>query len=298
MAAVNYATQYQQALQQVFKVGLQFGDLYDTPNNNLVKWVNAKTIQVPNISTGGYVDVNRDSTPGTFSRNVDNNWLSFTLSHDREFKTLVDPNDIDESNMALTIANITQVFNTESKVPEMDKYMASKLYSQFTANGGTLDTTVLSTSNILTVFDTFMQNMDEAEVPQDGRILYVTPAVNTLLKNASAIVRQLQVAGTAGADVSRSVRSLDEVTIKIVPSSRMKSLYVFTNGAVADAAAKQINMILIHPLTIFAPQKYEFVSLDQPTAVTGGKWVYYERKYWDVFAINKKIGGIQINSAL
>lgn len=297
MAAINYATQYQQALQQVFKVGLQFEALYNTPNNSLVKWVSAKTIQVPNISTGGYTDTNRDST-GSFSRNVDNNWIPFTLGHDREFKTLIDPNDIDESNMALTIANITQVFNTEQKVPEMDKYMASKLYSQFTANGGVLDTTVLSTANVLTIFDTFMQNMDEAEVPQDGRILYVTPVVNNLLKNATAIVRQLQV-GAGGSDaVGRVVRSLDEVTIKIVPSVRMKSLYLFSaGGSAADPTAKQINMILIHPATIFSPQKYEFVSLDQPTAVTGGKWLYYERKYWDVFVINKKVGGIQINSA-
>jgi hypothetical protein len=299
MAAVNYATQYQQALQQVFKVGLQFTDLYDTPNNNLVKWVSAKSIQVPNISTGGYTDVNRDTTSASWSRNVDNNWIPFTLSHDREFKTLIDPQDIDESNMALTIANITQVFNTESKIPEMDKYMASKLYSQLTANGGTLDNTVLDTTNILTVFDSFMEAMDDGEVPQDGRILYVTPQVNTLLKTAQAIVRRIDLNGGGDSGtISRSIRSLDEVTIIVVPSTRMKSLYDFSaGGAAVDAAAKQINMIMIHPLTLFSPQKYEFVSLDQPTAVTGGKWLYYERKYWDVFLINKKIAGVKINAS-
>lgn len=297
MAAVNYATQYQQALQQVFKVGLRFTDMYDTPNNNLVKWVNSKTIQVPNISVQGYTDVNRDGIT-SFSRKVDNDWLPFTLGHDREFSTLVDPNDIDESNMALTIANITQVFNTEQKIPEMDAYMASKLYSQYTSNGGTPDVTVLTTANVLTIFDQFMQEMDEGEVPLDGRILYVTPVVNTLLKSADQIQRRIDLNG--GGDtgtISRSIRSLDEVTIVVVPSTRMKSLYNFTNGAVADGTAKQINMILIHPLTAFAPQKYEFVSLDQPTAKTGGKWLYYERKYWDVFLITKKLPGVQMNTS-
>lgn len=296
MATLNYASQYAAALQQVFKVGLRFADLYNTPNNNLVKWTSAKTIQVPNIATGGYVDVNRDQI-STFSRKVDNSWIPYTLTHDREFSTLVDPADIDETNMALTIANITQVFNKEQKIPEMDKYMASKLLAGFVAAGGTVDTTALTTANVLTIFDQMMQNMDEAEVPTEGRILYVTPAVNTLLKNATAIQRQLQITG-GSSDINRSVRSLDEVTLVTVPSSRMMSLYNFTSGAVADGTAKQINMILIHPEALFAPQKYEFVSLDEPTAKTGGKWLYYERKYWDVFVNVKKKDGIQINRAV
>ncbi|HWI50260.1 MAG TPA: capsid protein, partial [Rummeliibacillus sp.] len=267
------------------------------PNNNLVQWVNAKTIQVPNISTGGYIDVNRDAVTN-FTRRVDNNYTPYTLTHDREFSTLVDPANIDETNMAVTIKNITNVFNTEQKIPEMDKYMISKLLADYVAAGGVADTTALTTANILSTFDSYMEALDDAEVPTEGRILYVTPQTNTMLKNATAISRQLDITGTSGNNVTRSVRSLDEVTIVIVPSSRMKSLYVFTDGAVADAAAKQINMVLIHPTVLFAPQKYEFVSLDEPTAKTGGKWLYYERKYWDVFVIGQKKAGIKINRAV
>lgn len=296
MATLNYASQYQTALQQVFREGLKYDSLYNTPNNSLVQWVNAKTIQVPSITTGGFVDVNRDVVTN-FTRRVDNNWTPYTLTHDREFSTLVDPVNIDETNMAITISNITRVFNTEHKIPEMDKYMASKLLADFVAAGGVVDTTALTTANILSKFDAYMEAQDDAEVPTEGRILYVTPQVNTLLKNATALQRSMDITGTAGA-ANRSIRSLDEVTIKIVPSSRMKSLYVFTDGAVADGAAKQINMILIHPSTIYAPQKYEFVSLDEPTAKTGGKWLYYERKYWDVFVIGQKKAGIQINRTL
>lgn len=298
MAVLNYAQQYQTALQQVFKVGLRFDSLYNSPNNNLVKWVNAKTIQVPNIATGGYIDVNRDSVTN-FTRRVDNSWKAYTLAHDREFSTLVDPMDIDQTNMAVTIAHITQVFNTEQKIPEMDKYMASKLLSEYVAAGGVADTTALTTANILSTFDSYMEALDEAEVPTDGRVLYVTPQVNTLLKNGTAIQRMLEVTGAdATGNVKRSVRSLDEVTIIVVPSNRMKSLYNFTDGAVTDAAAKQINMILIHPSVLFSPQKYEFVSLDEPTAKTGGKWLYYERKYWDIFVITQKYTGIKINRVL
>lgn len=293
MAVLNYAEQYQQALQQVFTSELRFTELYNTPNNSLVKWVNAKTIQVPNIATGGFTDVDRDVV-GSFTRRVDNNLVPYTLEHDREFKTLVDPVDVDETNMAVTISNITQVFNTEHKIPEMDKYAASKVLAEYVAAGGVSDTTALTTADVLSKFDTFMEEMDDAEVPTEGRILYLTPKMNTLIKNAANIQRQLDVRGT-GDGLNRSVRSLDEVKIKVVPSSRMKSLYVFTDGAVADVAAKQINMLLIHPAVLYAPQRYEFVSLDEPSAKTGGKWLYYERKYWDLFLITIKKDGVKIN---
>lgn len=293
MAALNYAELYTQGLQQKYSDGLFFSELYMTSNNNQIRWVNAKTIQIPRIDVTGMVDVDRDSI-GDFTREVDNSWETKTLQHDREFRTLVDPVDVDETNMAVTIANITRVFNDEQKLPEMDKYLASKLFAEFEQYGGVADETVLDVNNALQVFDQLMEQMDEAEVPQEGRLLYVTPAVYTLLKNAEQIQRQLQVTSNTGT-VNRGVRSLDDVSLKRVPSSRMKTVYDFTRGAEEGAGARQINMILVHPRSVITPQKYEFVSLDQPSARTGGKYLYYERKYWDVFVIERKVPGVAFN---
>lgn len=293
MAPLNYAELYLQGLQQKFSQGLFFNALYNTPNNQRIRWVNAKTVQIPRIDVTGMVDVDRDSI-GTYARKVDNSWETKTLQHDREFRTLVDPVDIDETNMAVTIANITRVFNDEQKLPEMDKYMASKLYAEFVSYGGNADTTALSEQNVLQVYDKFMEEMDEAEVPQEGRILYVTPPVYTMLKNAEQMQRFIQVTSNNGV-VNRAVRSLENVQVVSVPSARMKTAYDFTEGAVEAPGADQINMILIHPQAIVSPLKYEFVSLDQPSATTGGKYLYYERSYWDVFVIERKVPGIKFN---
>ena len=197
--------------------------------------------------------------------------------------------------MAVTIANITRVFNDEEAVPEHDKYMASKLYAEFTGAGKTANTTVLTPESFLEVFDQMMLEMDEAEVPQTGRLLYITPTVKKIVKAAKDLQRNLDVGGTGEKAANRGIYSLDDVTIITVPSTRMKTAYNFTNGAVPDATAKQINMILIHPLAMVAPQQYEFVSLDQPSATTGGKYFYYERKYWDVFILGAKVDGVKFN---
>ncbi|HEO2443789.1 capsid protein [Bacillus velezensis] len=293
MPNTNYAELYAQGLQQRFAQGLYFSELYNTPNNTRIKWINAKTIQIPRIDVTGMTDYNRNEI-GTFSRQVDNSWETKTLAHDREFRTLVDPVDIDETNMAVSIANITKTFNDEQKIPEMDKYMASKLYSEFQQYGGKPETTKIDESNALGVFDELMLQMDEAEVPLEGRILYVSAPVYTDLKNADKISRSLSVTNNNG-NISRGIRSLDEVIVKPVPSSRMKTVYDFTQGAVVDKSAVQINMILIHPDSMLSPQRYEFVSVDEPSAKTGGKYLYFERKYWDVFAIERRVPGMVFN---
>lgn len=290
----NYAQNYQQGLQQKFAAALAFNALYNSPNNANVKWTGAKTVQIPRITVAGYTDVDRDVV-GNYTRRADNDWESKTIEHDREFKTLVDPQDIDETNMALTIANITRVFNDEEKIPEMDKYAASKLFTEFKTFSGNEVTTAATVDNILSIFDKMMEDMDEAEVPQEGRLLYITPTMKTLIKNAEKIARSLDVKGDTANAVNRNVRSLDEVTIITVPSSRMKTAYNFTSGAIAAAGADQINMILIHPSAVITPQKYDFVDLDEPSATTGGKYLYYERKYWDLFVIEKKAPGIKFH---
>lgn len=293
MAPVNYAELYEQALVQKYSVERRFNALYNTVNNTRIRYMGGKTIHIPSITVTGFTNVNRDVITG-WQRNVDNEWEPKILSHDREFSTLVDPMDIDETNMALSIANVTQVFNDEEKIPEMDKYMASKLYAEAVAAGVVPVTTVPDVDNVLQLFDEAMQAMDDAEVPQEGRILYVTPQVNTLLKSATPISRFIGVRDNVPGRIARTVRSLDEVEIVVVPSVRMKTVYDFTTGAVPDPSAKQIHWILIHPTAIFAPQKYDFVSVQDPTALSKGKYLYYERLYWDVFVLEKRAPGISL----
>jgi hypothetical protein len=299
MAALNYADVFQRGLQgQKFTVGVKFSDLYDPSgtSTNAFKYVDGKTIKIPVLTVTGMVDHNRDSIT-TATRKVDNAWESKTLAHDRNFRTLIDPADIDETNMAASIGNITSVFVNEELFPELDKYMASKLFTEVTAYGTVSNAAVATGANVLAVFDTFMEALDEAEVPEEGRILYVTPPINSLLKSALTASRQL---GTVNAnqDVNRIVNMLDDVKRVTVPSARMKEAYDFTIGAVPAAGADQINMILVHPKAVIAPIKINSIYIDEPSAVTDGKALYMQRQYWDVFLLEQKAAGCQLNATV
>ena len=298
--AVNYATEYSRALSQMFPYVLNFGALYSTPNNNRYRWVNAKTIEIPSISTTGRVNADRD-TVAFAQRNYDNAWETKTLSHERKWSTLVHPMDIDQTNMVATISNITQVFNEEQKFPEMDAYTVSKIYTDWlgtknprTQASHTPDTTVLTVQNILSVFDNMMLAMDNAMVPANGRILYVTHEVGVILKEAQGITRNISVEnGPNGID--RRINRLDQVQIIGVPSTLMKTAYNFTQGWAPALGAGQINMFLVHPLAVITPVTYTFSRLDAPNALSEGKYVYYEESFEDVFVLNKKSDAIQFN---
>lgn len=300
IGALNYATEYSRALSQMWPYVLNFGALYSTPNNNRYRWVNAKTIEIPSISTTGRVDADRD-TVAFAQRNYDNAWETKTLRNERKWSTLVHPMDIDQTNMVSTISNITQVFNEEQKFPEMDAYLISTLYADWlttknprTGEDHEADTTALTVANILGVFDQMMLKMDNAMVPANGRILYVTHETNVLLKEAQGLTRSLDVSKGPNA-IDRRVNRLDQVQIVPVPATLMKTKYDFTQGWAPKSNADQVNMFLVHPNAVITPVSYTFSRLDAPNALSEGKYVYYEESFEDAFVLNKKSDALQFN---
>lgn len=303
---LNYATAYQNALEQAFPYALYFGKLYSTPNNGRFKWINAKTIEIPSISTTGRTNADRDSI-STAQRNYNNAWETKALVNERKWSTLVHPKDIDQTNMVTSIANITKVFNEEHKFPEMDAYTVSKIYYDWITSiegdsahgaytGHTADTTTPTVANVLSIFDNMMLAMDNARVPVTGRVLYCTNEVKTMLKNAEDIQRNWDVQSN-GDNINRVVNRLDEVEIIGVPSELMKTVYDFTdtNGWAPADEADQINMFLVLPSAVITPVSYTFSKLDPPSALSEGKYYYYEESFEDVFILNKKADAIQFN---
>ncbi len=291
MAALNYAKEYQANLEQAFPYVLNFGRLYQSPSNSRFYFIGAKTIAVPTILTTGRTDANRD-TIGQKKRNYDNDYTEFTLKNFRSWETLVHPRDIAETKGAAAIGNITQVYNEEQKFPEMDAYCVSKIFNDWTELSMTAKEVTLTTENVLTTFDSLMERMDNKRVPMNGRVLYVTPSVKTLLKNADKIQRTID-AGSANSALNRAVSRLDEVELVSVPEELMRTVYDFTVGWRVADDAKQIRMFLINPLAVITPMVYNFAQLDEPSAGTQGKYDYYEESYEDVFVLPPKKEAIQ-----
>ena len=291
MAVYNYAEKFMNLLQQKYAKELCSDAL--TKSNPGITFINAQTIKLPRMAMSGYKDHTR--TAGFNAGTLSNDWEPKKLEHDRDIEFFIDPMDIDETNLTLSVANIQNTFETEQAIPEKDSYRFSKLHSELTSYSGRVDKTVIDAATLLDAFDEEMARMDEAGVPAEGRILYVTPAMNKIVKAAEGLQRVISV--TTPATINRKVHSLEDVTIKHVPSARMKTQYNFTDGCVAAENAGQINFILIHPSCVVCRDKYSYIKLFTPgtDSRTADGYLYQNRCYGDLFLLERKVAGCAMN---
>lgn len=288
---VNYASEYSRALAQAYPYLSYFAPIWASENSNRYKPGMGKTMYIPTVSTSGARDVNRDAIDGQFSRNWNNQWQAVELDMDREWDTLFDPMDISESGDVATIANVTKAFVEFQKVPEMDAYIASKLAGFASAYGG-VSTETLTAATILGEWDNALQYMVNQRINRDRVISFMTPGTYKLLKQASGMTRFIEVTNGIQ-NVDRNVASLDGVRIIEVPDDMMKTAYTFVNGwAVDESTAQQINFLLVDPMAIAAPIKYETAMMSAPTAQSKGKYLYYERYYYGAFCLNQRGAGV------
>ena len=286
---LNYAVEYSKAMANAYPYLSYFSDLYGSPNSATYKPLGGKAVAVQSMTTSGARAVNRNQITGTFNRNFNTQEQILTMRMDREWDTLADPMDIQE-NPIVNIANITKTFNEFHKVPEMDAYASSALVTAAQGFGG-VDSTTLSAENILEQWDTYLAYMVDQRIPRDRIRCKMTPDTYKLLKEAAGITRFVE-ADTGIRNIDRNVGKLDGVSIMEVPKDLMMSAYDFTEDWVAAEGAQQVNMLLFDPIAIAAPVVYETSMMSAPTAQSKGKWLYYERYYYDVFALNQRLPGI------
>ena len=295
---VNYAESYARELANAYPYVLYSGRLWSTENDKKYTVQDAKTIKIPILSTGGRVDGDRTKI-GDFSQNFSNDWETKTLKNHRIWQTLVHPQDVNQTNMVASISNITKTMNETQKFPELDVMMFSSLYKlKNEIEAITPESAALTSTSALNKFDAMMDKMDEGLVPFAGRILYVDTYTKTLLDTAISIVRN-----NGDKVLSRTVSRLDEVDIQSVPTALFKTAYTFNDGKtegqkeggfVAASGAKDMAMILVHPSAVLPIVSYSFAQMEEPSALSQGKYVYFEESFEDVFILNKRHDAIQI----
>lgn len=289
---LNYTTEYSKAMANAYPHWSYFADLYGSPNSGTYRPVGGNAVAVQSMEVKGSRNVDRNNLNGNFSRNFNTQEQILAMSMDREWDTLVDPMDMKEDAI-VTLANITQTFNQFQKIPEQDAYAVSKIAKAATGFG-TVDSTALTAANILETWDTYLAYMVDQRVPRDRIRVKMTPDTYKLLKEAAGITRFVE-ADTGIRNIDRNVGKLDGVAIMEVPSDVMMSAYDFTEGWEVLPGAQQINMLMYDPLVIAAPVVYDVSMMSPPTAQSKGKWLYYERYYYDVFALNQRLPGIFAN---
>lgn len=302
MAVYDYAEKFERKLQE--KYAIESKSDFLTKSNQDIKFIDAQTIKVPDLVITGFYNHNRTSVGGFHTAAASNSWTPYKLEWDRDIEFPIDPMDVDETNLTVSMANYVNKVE-EKLINEKDCYRFAKLYKEAKAKGATIDNETLTAANILAKFDAYMEAMDEAGV-KSNRKLVVTNATYTMLKQAEGIQRILDA--SSAKKIDRRVYSLEDVEIIKVPSIRLKTKYAdkevtLSNGAVGQdylpaEDAKQINMMLIDPSAVICCEKYSYIKLFTPgsDSRTADNYLYQSRYYGDLFMIEAKKAGVIINA--
>ena len=223
--------------------------------NQDFNWTGAHSIKAYKISTSAMNDYDRPGTGENWSRfgpvsGLDAVTEEMTLTKDRSFTFAIDKLDTDETSQQLAGASALARQNREVCIPEIDAYT----YGVMCAGAGYKPTAkALTTTNIYTEILSASEALDNAEAPETGRVLVVTPTVYAMMKKSKDIVMETDV----GSDLRLKgvIGILDGMSVQKIPAIRLPADFGF---------------MVAHPCATVAPVKLEDYRVHQdPPGISG-----------------------------
>ncbi len=267
--AIELATKYLPYVDELFSKESKKSML----TNQDLSWTGAHTVKVYKVSTANMGDYGRSgASEGNWSRygkvqGLDATTEEFTLSKDRSFTFAIDKLDRDETGGALESASALARQVREVVIPEVDTYV----YGVMTAGAGHKPAALALTSeNIYTAITNANTALDDADVPETGRVLVVTPEVYLLMKRCKDITMETDI----GNDMRLKgvIANLDGAAVVKVPKNRLPEDFGF---------------MVAHPVATVAPTKLEDYKVHQdPPGISGD--LVEGRICYDAFVLNNK----------
>lgn len=245
--------------------------------NNNFTWDGAHSVKIYTIGTSAMHDYNRSGeATENWSRfgpvaGLDATTKEMILTKDRSFTFAIDRLDTDETAQQLEAATALERQTREVVIPEIDSYV----YGVMTANAGIKPAAVaLTAENICGEIFKANTALDDAEAPEEGRVLVVSPAVYLLMKQSADIFLHTDVASEMRA--KGVVAMLDGCTVVKVPASRLPENFGF---------------MVAHPVATVAPVKLETYKVhEDPPGISGS--LVEGRVCYDAFVLENKANAI------
>lgn len=273
---------YVDLLDEVYKLSAKTAIL-DGDNALVQAGRGTNEIVIPKMSLDGLADYSRNS--GYVKGDVTLTYETVQFNYDRGRKFSVDAMD-NEETAGVAFGKLSAEFIRTKVVPEMDAFRFAT-YAGTTSIGGATGT--LSTgADVISALRTAANALDEAEVPTEGRVLFITPTLYGLI---------------ADLDTSKSREVLAKFpTIVEVPQTRFYTkidlLDGTTDGQEAGgyakaSAGKDINFMIIHkPATL----QYTKHVVDKVIAPDDNQeadaWMFFYRAYGLTDVYENKVAGI------
>lgn len=260
-----------------------------------VEFGGVNEIKIFKTSVVGLGDYSRAT--GYPAGDVTASWETIALTQERGRAFAIDRMD-DEETLGMAFGKLAGEFIRTQVVPEVDAYRFSKWAS--TANVSTTNAAALANAAAtLAAIDVASGTLDDDEVPQEGRLLFIAQPQYRQL--TAAVTRSLENQST----YDRRLRQLDEMTIIPVPQGRFYTAITTNAGALSNqggytkgAAATNLNFILMHPTAVEQATKLANLKIFSPEEnQLTDSWLFQYRLYHDAWVYDNKVSGVYIHKS-
>lgn len=293
---IGLASKYLPVLDEVYKRG-SLTSIFDTAENR-VNWIGAKTVSLFDFDPVGMANYDRDD--GFVTGNITAGWKPYELAIDRGRSYQIDVMD-NEETLGMAVASALSEIERVEVIPEVDAYRFAKWAGTTGVSTGTAATIVPGTTDVAGLIDTAEAQMDNDEVPYEGRILYVSPLAYMALKGN--IERRII---NSEDNVNTNVEFYDDMRIIRVPQARFQSAITLAapttaagvGGFAPATGAKAINFMIVHPSAIMQVMKHRLVRVFSPEQnLEADAYRLNFRFYHDTFVKANKVKGIYVQTA-
>ena len=244
--------------------------------NDSYKFTGVKTVNVSTPITVPMVDYvrsgsNRYGTPTEMQDTVQ----ELTMSQDKSFSLTIDKGNYIDQNYIKAAGKMLALQLSDEAIPLMDNYCFNELANKAGKIVG--NTTAISKSNVCQRITDGTTYMNDAEIPSEGRTLFVPAAVYAMLRlsdeftKADALIEKSLSQGQVG--------TYDGMAVIQVTKRRWPA---------------NVNFIIAHKAAACVPVKLNDTKIhEDPPGISGS--LLEGRHYYDLFVFGAKSDGVYVD---
>lgn len=279
--SISLVTKFLAILDEVYKKN-SLTARFDSPTKP-VEFGGASAVNVLKLSSVGLGTYSRST--GYPAGDVTAAWETLTLAASRGRALSIDRMD-NEETLGMAFGRLADEFMRVNVAPEVDAYRFSK-YASWSGISSPSQAALADAAAVLAALRVATNTMDEDEVPEDGRVLYITPTL-------------LGYVADSATTTSREVLARFSEIIR-VPQSRFYKGVTLDAGSTSSAGGysktpstgRDLNFMVIHPTAVLQAVKHDNMKYFSPDEnQTADAHMLQYRLYHDAFVYENHVDGI------
>lgn len=288
--SIEYAKKFVPVIDRIYKNGSYTAGL---DSKTELDFTGVNEVKILKISTTGLGDYSR--TDGYPKGDITVAWETIKLEEERGKELSIDRMD-NEETLGMAFGEVTSTFIKNYVNPELDAYR----FAKYASTPGVLSAEAanLTKDNIIAALDAAILAMDNAEVPAENRVLYMSTNLRPAFSQA--------VNRSYGSDsaISNVVDSYNGIPITYVVPTRFYDKITLNSGASSFGYSKAGDGVGLNFMLVYSPAVMQAVKFAMPKVFTPDEnqdkdmWKFQLRIYHDAYIYENKTAGVYVHKAL